>query len=531
VKQLWHFYIFSAIRVAFGDIFQRVHPTRESCLDVGSTSVFQRPIEEQVKIHIKPGDKQSPHRAIPIKPIMINESTTEGMLEIINDIMIKQLHHGESDAEFQRQLFLIHGDQKTVDRLRSCRRLRAKDSMPYDSMKWFLPCLGLWHTKFNYLMLIHETHWHEPNPEDDSHLHASAAFWGRKNMENPRSFRALEELEIQTFQARIAAIFMRNLLKGNRPRTPDDAVKEVTHLLKEMTEEVLQQHVQQIYKEIHEHKHKTPDGLMPDQELWNHIVYLRNFFPYLLLKDGIKYGDIGYLRIATAIMAVYYQGSRSVRYAKEFLHLFTVTDAKGAASPALQHAILANSIVNHRGLRDSHFEKDRELEFLNKFIKESRVRNHSSNKPARDLLVKSALISPQSMLLTARFAGQAKYKDRTRHPEKSASEDVLLLTKRLWDKSINPRRGRQSRFVARDFLSVGMRNLEKSLQSFNKMLNLAALRDSGLVVEGGVRADGEDAEGEDELDTLRDETFRARLDESSASEFNFASDSDASQIE
>lgn len=40
-------------------------------------------------------------------------------------------------------------------------------------------------------------------------------------------------------------------------------------------------------------------------------------------------------------------------------------------------------------------------------------------------------------------------------------------------------------FAARDFLSVGMRNL-KSIQRFNEILNLVALPDSGFVVEAGL---------------------------------------------
>jgi hypothetical protein len=487
--------------VAFQDIVKKMLPKKESCLDIASTCEFQRPVEEQIDAYIRLDDKRSPHDSIPLEPIMIDESTTEGMLRILENIMVKQLGNEEEDARFNRQLFLIHGDQKTVDRLRACRRVRGDDSRPYDSMKWALPCLGLWHTKFNYLMLIHETHWSATPSVDDSTLHANATFWGRKKLQEPKDFKALEELEIQSFQARIVAMFMRNVLEhGDRPRK-DKAVATVAQRLKDMPVSALKSHIERIYNDIHELKHRVPNGQVPDQELWNHILYIRNMFPYLLLKDGIKHGDIGILRIAIPMLCVFYQGTRNSRYAKEFLHLFALTSCNGAATPALQRAILANSLVNKRGLQGSHFEKDRELEFLNRLIKDFRAFNRTSCLPAPFLLKKAALIAPQTILIGAQFATQANYKDRTLHPEKSSAEDVLALGARLWEGSIAPKRGRDSTFVARDFINAGLQVLDINVQNFNDDLSRAAMAAKGLVAADTILDPGEEElESEEERD-------------------------------
>ncbi|KAK5312437.1 hypothetical protein LTR93_011333 [Exophiala xenobiotica] len=511
LRKLWCFYIFSAIRETFRDALERRHPKTKNCLDEAMMGLYARPVGEQVGIHIQPGDHRSHHRARPLEPIMRDESTTGEMLAILRDIWVHRLGMDENDPRFGVFLWLVHGDQKT----------------PFDSMKWFLPCLGLWHMKFNYLGLLHKTHWFCAS-DDDSTLHANAAFLGRKKLDNhAKSFRKLEELSIHTFQARIGAIFIRNLLQTQRPRTTKEATEAVISELKTMTLDSLQTYVEQIYEEIHHHKaKKTSEEANFDQELWNHLIYLRNVFLYLLVKDGIKYGDIGHIRVAFAILAVYYQGSENARYAIELLHQFRVTYADGAASPELQYAILANSIVNHRGERDSHYEKDRELELHNKFL----------HKPAPDLMIKSALISPQSRLMNDRFAAQMGYKFRTKHAIKSASEDMLLLAGRLWqERSVTARPGRKSTLVAKDFLNVGVRHLVGSIEKFNVILSKAELLDTGHVVAGdGFDADGDllfNDEGLTELEAA-DRAYRAQLDGSSASDMDsmtgYGSDSDSS---
>jgi hypothetical protein len=489
-------------------------PQKESCLDIAPTCGFERPIEEQIDAYTKLGDKWSLHDSIPLEPILINESTTDGMLRILDDVMLRQLGNKEDDTKFNHQLIPFHGDQKTIDRLRNCRRVRENDSRPYDSLKWVLPCLGLWHTKFNYLMLIHENHWSATPSVDDSTLHANAAFWGRKNLQEPKDFKALEGLEIQSFQARIVARFMHNVLDGDGPRNlrKDEAVAAVARKLKDMPVSALKTHVERIYNDIHDHKHRFPDGQVPDQELWNHILYLRNMFPYLLLKDGIKNGDIGVLRIAISMMCVFYQGTRNSRYAKEFLHLFALTSHNGAATPTLQRAILANSLVNKRGRRDSHFEKDRELEFLNRLIKDFRAFNRTSRLPAPFLLKKASLIAPQSSLIGARFAIQTNYRDRTLHPAKSPAEDVLALGARLWEGSIAPKRGRNSIFAARDFMNAGFQTLEINVQRFNDDLSRAAIATDSLAVADITVAPGQEEQesGEEERDE-NDHSYRAQL--------------------
>ncbi|KAK5202329.1 hypothetical protein LTS03_011353 [Exophiala xenobiotica] len=117
----------------------------------------------------------------------------------------------------------------------------------------------------------------------------------------------------------------------------------------------------------------------------------------------------------------------------------------------------------------------------------------------------------QFTLSTARFAKEVSYKENILHPEKAAGEDILLMSKRLWHSSIVLKPGRKSDYTAPDLLATGICHLETSLQQFNEDLSGMAIMNRGLA------ADDLDLDSEDELDE-KDPIYRARLDETSASE-------------
>jgi hypothetical protein len=62
-----------------------------SCLDIASSGEFECLVEEQIDAYTRLGDKWLPHDSIPLKTILIDESTVEGMLQILDNIMVKQL--------------------------------------------------------------------------------------------------------------------------------------------------------------------------------------------------------------------------------------------------------------------------------------------------------------------------------------------------------------------------------------------------------------------------------------------------------
>ena len=367
--------------------------------------------------------------------MMLDESTNKGTQDILDDIMIRQLGKSETDPSWGQQLYLIHGDQKTVERLRALQRLMSGDYRPWDTKQWYIPILGMWHFKFNYLYLLHEIHYPEQPSLDDSTLQANAAFWNRNRLSKPTDFKHLESLIIHSFFARICAIAIFRLTEGASPRTADQAFHQVA---KELSKVGSPKGIVNMVLAWLKTDNYRPGQKKEHQEIWNHLIYLQNTLPYLMLKDGIKYGDIGLLRIAIARLCVMYQGSRHERYANELFHLARYTIISGPAKPELQRAILANSLVNARGERDTHYEKDRQNEFLNRHIKEWKVYNKTSSLPAEELMTKAAQSAPQNMLIGERFRNQLQVQSNSRHPTKSAKHNIRALVAKLYSNSIRP---------------------------------------------------------------------------------------------
>jgi len=115
----------------------------------------------------------------PLGTILHDESTNSGNLGVLHDIFSKQYHLDENSELYSTRLFLIYGDQKTVQRIRSCKHLRRRSTRPYDSLQWALPVAGLFHLKMNYLYMLSNCHYGGMGG-DPSTLHHAANFWRRK---------------------------------------------------------------------------------------------------------------------------------------------------------------------------------------------------------------------------------------------------------------------------------------------------------------------------------------------------------------
>ena len=90
---------------------------------------------------------------------------------------------------------------------------RGISEQSFDRFDWILPGLGLWHLRFNMLQLIHKIYWGEAQPVDPSTHQYAADRWGRARVVQPNDFQALEDLIIQSNQARIVGTRIRFLRK------------------------------------------------------------------------------------------------------------------------------------------------------------------------------------------------------------------------------------------------------------------------------------------------------------------------------
>lgn len=133
-------------------------------------------------------------RFLPLRPILKDESTTENNIHIIGDIFEQQFQlEPEEDALWHSTIRITSGDLKTVSRIQSAKDLRRDTaSSHYDSLKWILPIIGLWHLRYNMLQLIHRLHWGGPGL-DSSTLQFAADRWHRTNVLDGKNFAPIEE--------------------------------------------------------------------------------------------------------------------------------------------------------------------------------------------------------------------------------------------------------------------------------------------------------------------------------------------------
>jgi len=144
---------------------------------------------------------------IPLGAISHDESTNSGNLAVLHDIFSKQYRLDENSELYSTRLFLIYGDQKTVQRIRSCKHVRRRSTRAYDSLQWALPVAGLFHLKMNYLYMLSNCHYGGMGG-DPSTLYHAANFWRRKKIKKEKAdFFALEELIIHSFKARVIAAY------------------------------------------------------------------------------------------------------------------------------------------------------------------------------------------------------------------------------------------------------------------------------------------------------------------------------------
>ncbi len=110
------------------------------------------------------------------------------------------------DSTFEHHLFLIYGDQKTTQRVRTIRCRRERARQPYDSLRWALPVPALFHLRMNYLYMVLGVHF-SGQGGDQSTLYDAMNSWTRKGISRSKSdFYALEQLVIHNFQARVCAL-------------------------------------------------------------------------------------------------------------------------------------------------------------------------------------------------------------------------------------------------------------------------------------------------------------------------------------
>jgi hypothetical protein len=154
-----------------------------------------------------------------------------------------------------------------------------------------------------------------------------------------------------------------------------------------------------------------------------------------------------------------------------FLSLYmTWLTQTAVADGLLQHAILANGLVNLRGTKDGWFEMDRLNEFFNLQMKILMATRRTSTIDCAELFRRTALTG--SYCTDLKIAIEATFGENSngRHQAKDASREVRHLAYQIAkSQSITKRpHGRQSPFQPEDILQLGVKRVVIGIQKFNQ---------------------------------------------------------------
>ncbi|KAJ3454502.1 hypothetical protein MRS44_013102 [Fusarium solani] len=355
-------------------------------------------------------------------PIPHDESTNVGNLNVLANIFEEQYKLPED--VFQERLFLIYGDQKTTQRIRTVKSRRSRSARAVDGLRWALPVPALFHLRMNYLYMLSRVHFGAAGDGSKATLYYAANLWIRKGIQKKKAdFYSLEQLVIHSFQARICAIMWSTLAALDLGRTESD----IRNILRSYDTVQINELVDKIVESYIFDARYTKN-----LEVRNHILFLQQSQNYLTMKHAIKHADLGLLLRSIRRSAVYFHGSGQHKYAYEMLYFLRLTTTE-AASPELQRAIMANSLVNTVGADDSWYETDRLVEFHNGTLKTIFKDRRGSAITVKYLIENCALNTEFFRSLAENMESFLDMGHNGKHPDKSVARDIIIMAEALTD--------------------------------------------------------------------------------------------------
>ena len=359
-------------------------------------------------------------------PVALDESTTENNISILEDLFIRQSKRTKEDTIFKDGIIFCCGDQKTVSRMLSVKNHGSLTAtLPYDKYDWLLPLPGLWHLKYNYLLMMSTIHKHPGQPVDRTSLQYAIDMWNRSGLMSHETYKDLEELITHCYDAHIAAMLSDFSIENDK-KGISVATNQKTHEgnLSKMNNAKWTKIIDYIMRRIH-----NTEVASKNQIESNEIYFCRHTEVFLLLDYSIRQGDIGLLRraLGECTIIMHAPDARKSKYAAELLRFVRYVDSK-ATTLAFQNAALANCLDNLRGKPGSFLAKDLVVEFQNNVTRDIKAARQSSTKDVLDLLQEISL--NQGNIKDIKTAIETAFGTRglhSLHPLKPAPTDTLML--------------------------------------------------------------------------------------------------------
>jgi len=419
-------------------------------------------------------------KSYPLKAIFKSESNIENTQFILDDLYQKQLGLKRESTEFEEDARIVVGDLKTLNLVLAVKKQREEtaEEIPYDSYRWVIPNLGLFHLRMNMLQLIHGAHWGgsatDPSQWDDaSTLQWQAdAFGTSRRTRLGKEVQALEQLIRHSHHARAVAVFT-NVLKSNmvpsfthsgREIEKDDVEKWLLSQKDPITFEII---IDEVRKRLFEQPKTIDMDPCLDDEWQNHIRFMQHVHPYLLLKWSIQHADLGLIRQAMRECCILFQAPSGAKgnYAREMIRYLHLVDSK-AVDDKLADYILLNALVNPSGRADGWYPVDQHLEFINLDIRNGLADRRSSYDKV-EWIKSNVLNIPFLRELQRGIESTFGIPQGYRHRKKLAADDIWYVANQLQSCSTVQHPNRVSIYPAPDLYHEGWLALPTNVFKYN----------------------------------------------------------------
>jgi hypothetical protein len=129
---------------------------QQALLDFSTTSLQKNPIPT------------CRSKIFPLATNSCDEMHVQEMKQGVLDFITTQL--SISKENLGNRLWVFSGDGKTFDQLLKLKKYLVAEEGDFESFRWLVPLLELWHTKWTDLSRIVRTHWGADSPDDPSTL-------------------------------------------------------------------------------------------------------------------------------------------------------------------------------------------------------------------------------------------------------------------------------------------------------------------------------------------------------------------------
>lgn len=489
------------------DAIKRLHPEAVKKVFQGQACDYP----EFPRIHCLPA---KPTRYRQFAGVSADEGTIEGTYKVHDDLFIEQLNLIE-DKDFDQRLYLVHGDQLTVDRIRAVKRERQLATRSYDRRQWIHPVSSWFHIQMNLLNTIIRTHWDAPGAFQTAvhTISSDATRWGRSQSNRDSvKYHLMEPIVAQGFTARVTALFYAAMQRRGiwNPHTSDMRHETIGTVIETLSTAQFLELVEDV--RVTAFTRAAWSESIADVDFRTMCRMLQEVELFLTVRQAVKYGDIGMLRRVVDPLIVTFFGAAQYSYGREMLYYRW--NLSSVNTPELQHAILSSGLVNWSGRSNSFKPIDLHLEHLNCSAKLDFKMLKNSTHDIGIIFRRTALCSTWVQAMRRQMEGIFGEDMPATHTSASAIPDMFLTATTILRDGYAEPRGERALVGVRPFDScdiflIGINMLEERIEIFNnRHASGSALAELDPAAIDDVNAIGEYARVfTEEFDALRDPTL------------------------